>query len=251
MSSQLRGVLLDIDGTLLDSNDAHARAWIEAMAQHGHRLPYGQVRQAVGMGSDNLLPSTLGIEKDSPEGEAISKQHQEIFRARYQPHLKPFPGARELLERMRGAGLKLAVASSSHGPDVQRALEIIGIEDLTQAETSASDADRSKPDPDIVAAALRRLGLDAGQVLMLGDTPYDVQAAGKLGIGVVALRCGGFADQDLKGAIALYNDPADLLAHFAESPFASAYDGRPGTGPSRGQGIDKGARVETFGKENE
>jgi HAD superfamily hydrolase (TIGR01509 family) len=212
-----RAVLLDMDGTLLDSNDAHVRAWVDALREHGREVSEADIRPWVGMGGDNLLPAAVRISKQSPEGKAISERRGEIFNSRYFPHLRPFPQVRPLLERMRRDGLRLVVATSSPKEEVEKAIAVVGVKDLLEDATSGSDG-RSKPDPDVVQAALDRLKLTAGEVVMLGDTPYDIQAAGKVGIGVIAFRCGGFKDEDLQGAIALYDGAADLLARYDESP---------------------------------
>jgi HAD superfamily hydrolase (TIGR01509 family) len=213
-----RAVILDMDGTLLDSNAAHVHAWVEALRDHGREVSEKDIWPWVGMGGDNLLPAAVKISKQSPEGKAIAERRGEIFRSKYLPHLKPFPQVRPLLERMKADGLRLAVATSSPEDEVKKAIAIVGIGDLLEDATSASDAARSKPDPDVVQAALDRLKLKAGEVLMLGDTPYDIQAAGKVGIGVLAFRCGGFGDGDLKDALAIYDDAADLLARYDDSP---------------------------------
>ena len=206
--AQLRGVIIDLDGTLIASNDAHARAWVDALAEHGHRVPFNQVRPLMGMGGDNLLPTLIGIEKETPAGEAISKRRKAIFKERYLKMVAPTPGARALLERMRAAGLRLVLATSA-------------AEDELELVCCSSDAESSKPDPDIVRAALDRLGLRHDEVAMLGDAPYDIQAAGACGIATVALRTGGFSDTDLAGALAIYRDPADLLARYDQSPLAA------------------------------
>src|SRR5829696_4296497 len=113
MAKPVRGIILDIDGTLVDSNDAHARAWVEALAEHGIQVPFEKVRRLIGMGGDKLMPRVCGIREDSPEGKKISKRRKEIFRERYLPSLRPCRGARELLQRMHAGGLKLVVASSA------------------------------------------------------------------------------------------------------------------------------------------
>ena len=215
-----RAVILDMDGTLVDSNTAHVHAWVEALREGGHEVSEDDVWPLVGMGGDNLLPAAVGIEKDSEEGRKLSERRGEIFRQRYLPHLKPFPQVRPLLERMRRDGLRLMVASSSPQDELQRSLELAGVADLVEGASSGSDGGRSKPDPDVVQAALKKLGLAAGEAVMLGDTPYDVQAAAKVDVPVIALRCGGFRDEDLQGAIAVYDDAADLLARYDESPLA-------------------------------
>lgn len=223
--SHYRAVLLDMDGTLIDSNAAHVNAWVEALREHGHQVSEKDIWPLVGMGGDNLLPRAVGISKESEEGKKISERRGEIFKTRYVPGIQPFPGVRPLLERLREDGLRLVIATSSPGDELEKNLEIAGIADLLEDSTSASDAGRSKPDPDIVKAALDRLDLPAGEVVMLGDTPYDIEAAGKAGVKVVAFRCGGFRDDDLKGALAIYDGPADLLARYGESPLRTSESG--------------------------
>jgi HAD superfamily hydrolase (TIGR01509 family) len=217
-----RAVILDMDGTLIDSNAAHVHAWVEALCEGGYEVSEKDIWPLVGMGGDNLLPAAVGIDKESEEGKKISERRGEIFRERYLPHLKPFPQVRPLLERIRGDGMRLMVASSSPQDELQRSLDLAGVADLVEGASSGSDGGRSKPDPDVVRAALGKLGLAAGEVVMLGDTPYDVQAAAKVGVGVIAFRCGGFRDEDLAGALAIYDDAADLLARYGESPLAKS-----------------------------
>jgi HAD superfamily hydrolase (TIGR01509 family) len=218
---RVRGVILDVDGTLVDSNDAHARAWVEALAGHGLHVPVEKVRRLIGMGGDKLLPRvTGGITEDSPEGKEISRRREEIFKERYLPALRPTPGARELLQRMHDAGLKLVVASSAKEDELRALLRVCGADRVIEQKTSSDDADRSKPDPDIVRAALKEVGLPPAAVVMLGDTPYDVESAGRAGVRVIAVRCGGWGDADLAGAAAVFDDPADLLAHYDSSPLA-------------------------------
>ena len=216
----VRAVLLDVDGTLVDSNDAHARAWVAALAAHGHAVTFEDVRPLIGMGGDKLLPRVSGVAEDTADGRKISEDRGRIFQERYLPHLRPFPRARELAERMRDDGLALAVASSAKVDELKALLTIIGVEWLIPKTTSSDDAERSKPDPDIVHAALLKTGCDPAATLMLGDTPYDLEAARKLGIGTIALRCGGWREPNLRGALAIYEDPADLLAHYEQSPLA-------------------------------
>src|SRR6266481_3014471 len=181
--SNIRGVILDVDGTLVLSNDAHAEAWMEAMADFGYYVPYEKIRPLIGMGGDKVLPETVGLQKDSEDGIKISAKRKEIFQKKHVPTLRAAPGARELVEYMHVHGLKLAVASG-----------------LVEEEISSSDASRSKPDPDVMQVALQRFDLPANQVLTLGDTAYDIEAASKVGVGTIALRCGGWSDRELKGA---------------------------------------------------
>jgi HAD superfamily hydrolase (TIGR01509 family) len=218
--STLRGVILDVDGTLIDSNDAHARAWVAALAEHGYDIPFARVRPLIGMGGDKLMPEVGGPSEDSDEGQRISKRRAEIFKQRELPALRAFPQTRELLKHMRERGLKLVVASSAKKEELESLLKVAGATDVVEERTSSSDAENSKPDPDIVQVALDSAGLQPDQAIMLGDTPFDVEAARKAGVGTIALRCGGWHDHDLAGAIAVYRDPADLLAHYDSSPLS-------------------------------
>lgn len=213
-------VILDVDGTLIDSNDAHARAWVEVGAEFGHEIEFAHVRRLIGMGGDKVLPRITGLDEDSPEGERITERRGEIFRERHLPGLRPFPGTRALLERLRADGLRLVVASSASEEDLEPLLEKAGIADLVEERTSSDDADASKPEPDIVLAALRSAGVGPEEAVMLGDTPYDVEACGRAGVRIVALRCGGWDDRALEGAVAVFDDPADLLRSYGSSPFA-------------------------------
>ena len=217
----LKAVLLDIDGTLIDSNDAHARAWVGALAEHGYVVPFDKVRPLIGMGGDKMLPMLIGLDPESGEADRIGESRAERFAAE-RPSLRPTPGARELLELFRNSGLALVVATSAAAEEVQAILRQAGVADLIEVSASAGDAERSKPDPDIVQAALRKSGQTAAHCIMIGDTPYDVEAANRARVSCVALRCGGgWTDEDLRNASAIYDDPANLLAHFDASPFAA------------------------------
>jgi phosphoglycolate phosphatase-like HAD superfamily hydrolase len=214
----IQGVLLDVDGTLLDSNDAHAAAWQAALAQEGLAFDHSTLRRLVGMGSDHLLPS-LGLSEDAGPGKSAKKNKATIFQEKYLPGLRPQRGARSLVERMAADGIKRIVATSAGKDELVPLLRAAGIEDLIDTEATSSHAERSKPDPDIVQAAIDRSGMPAGALVMLGDTPYDVSASVRAGVKIIGLRCGGWADKELSGAIAIYDDPADLLARFDESVF--------------------------------
>lgn len=227
-TAPLRGVLLDIDGTLLDSNDAHAAAFTRAFAEHGLDIPFDHVRPLVGMGSDKLIPSLTGFEHDTRDGKAIVERKKGIFEERYLPDLNPTPGARALLERLLADGLTLVVATSAGGDEMNGLLERAGVADLIHDATSSGDVDNSKPDPDVIGAATKKSKLKPRDLIMLGDTPYDIEAAEKAGIRTLALRCGGWWDDDaLEGAMAIYDDPGDLLAHWPVIPIASRRPERP------------------------
>jgi HAD superfamily hydrolase (TIGR01509 family) len=216
-------VILDVDGTLIDSNAAHARAYVEAARELEIEMSFEKTLRAIGMGGDKLLPHVLGIEESSEEGKRLTQRKKAIFRDRYLPKLEPTPGARALLQRLRDDAVKLVVASSASEDELGPLLDRAGVHDLIQGKTSSDDAEESKPDPDIVEAALRDAGFPAERVVMLGDTPYDVEAATRAGVRIVAVRSGGWDDDALAGAIAVYDDPADLLAHYDDSPLGRAH----------------------------
>jgi HAD superfamily hydrolase (TIGR01509 family) len=222
ISIPIRGVILDVDGTLVDSNDQHAWAWQEALLEAGFDCDHNRVRSLVGMGSDNLLPELSGLEQNSPQSQRISRRHDEIFKTKYLRKLHAFPKVRELLLRMRQEGLKLAVGTSAKSGELDALLKIARIEDLIETQSSADDAANSKPDPDILCQALKKLDLGPEEVLMLGDTPYDVEAAQRAGLRTIALRCGGWEEPELQGALEVYQDAADLLANFQTSAFCRA-----------------------------
>jgi HAD superfamily hydrolase (TIGR01509 family) len=214
----LRGILLDVDGTLVASNDAHALSWVKTLSEAGFNVPFDVVWPMIGMGGDKVLPSIAGMESESPEGKRLSKRRWEIFQRDHLPHLRPTPGARALVERLKGDGLELIVATSAGGNELGVLLEAAGVADLIDGATSASDADDSKPDPDIVQAAVRKSGMQPDELLMIGDTPYDVQAAIGAHVELVALLCGGWTIEELSGAVAIYDDPADFLRWYREFP---------------------------------
>jgi HAD superfamily hydrolase (TIGR01509 family) len=218
--ARFRGVILDVDGTLVASNDAHAKAWMAAMAAHGFKIPFETVRKLIGMGGDKLMPTVIGVEEESPVGKKIAKRRKEVFLSEHLPNLFPTPGAEELLEHLKERGFKLAVASSATEEELSPLLRVCRADQFVQAKTSSDDAENSKPDPDIVLAALRQLGMTSKETVMLGDTPYDVQAAKKAGVQVIALRSGGRSDAELAGALAIYDHPAHLLHEFDRSPLA-------------------------------
>lgn len=213
----LRAVLLDIDGTLIDSNDAHAHAWVDVGREFGYEIEFDHVRWLIGMGGDKVLPEVTGLKEESTEGAKILQRRGEIFRQQYLPQLQAFDGARALLERMAADGRELVVASSASEEDLRALLDQAGIADLIDDSANSDDAGESKPAPDIVEAALRRAKVAPEEAIMLGDTPYDVGAAGRAGVPIVAFTCGGWEAEELRGAIAIYDGPADLLARYSSS----------------------------------
>ena len=220
MSEILKAVLFDVDGTLVDSNDAHATAWVRAFADHDITVDPIEVRRCIGMGGDKLMPRVSGIEEDSPQGTAIAERRGEIFTTEFLPALKPFRDADRLVAKVKQLGLRAVAASSAQEDELTKLLKIAGAESLMDAKTSSDDADQSKPAPDIIHAALQRAKALPAEAVMIGDTPYDVAAARKAGVRVVAFRCGGWIDPDLVGAIEVYDGPWDLLARLDRSVLA-------------------------------
>ncbi len=218
MPGQFKGILLDIDGTLVDSNDANARCWMEALQAHGVEVNYIKLREGIGMGGDNFLPQLANINAESEQGKAISETRSQILKSKYMPHLQGFPQVKELLTRLHDDGYQLVVATSAKPDEAEALLALTGARELIEQIATTEDAKNSKPDPDILHAALQKCGLSADAVVLLGDTPYDVEAAQKAGIRSIGVRSGGWTAPDLKGTLAVYNDPADLLAQYAQSP---------------------------------
>jgi HAD superfamily hydrolase (TIGR01509 family) len=216
----LKGVIFDIDGTLVDSNEAHARSWVDTLREIGIRVSFDVIWPMIGMGGDKLLPAAAGIESESDLGKQLSELRWGIFQRDYLLDLKPTRGARALVQRMKSDGLSLVVASSASGNELGALMQAAEVADLIDLRTSSSDAEDSKPDPDIVQAAVRKSGLEPDELIMLGDTPYDVQAAIGAHVKLVGLLCGGWSTLELSGATAIYSDPADLLEWYDASPFA-------------------------------
>lgn len=215
---KLQAVILDIDGTLTLSNDAHAQAWVESFAAYGYDVPFKKVRPLIGMGGDKVIPKMVsGLSDEAGDGKKIAQRRKELIINRFSPELSPTPGSRDLLLKMQQEGLRLIIATSATTEELSGLLKAAQVDDLLHQATTSSDAEASKPEPDIVEAALSKLQMEASQTVMLADTPYDIEAAGKCGVPVIAFRCGGFDDASLANAAAIYDHPADLLAHYDDS----------------------------------
>jgi HAD superfamily hydrolase (TIGR01509 family) len=212
-------VLLDIDGTLVDSNGAHACAWSDAFARYGRHHPPETIRPLIGKGGDKVLRELAALDDESGEGKNISEARAAIFKTRYLPTLKPTPGAAAFVAWLLKSGLEVVVATSAKQAELRALLAVCHGEELTRDAATSDDAERSKPDPDIVVAALARSRSSPQRAVMIGDTPYDIEAARRAGVATIALRCGGWDDAALHGAIAIYNDPRELLDRLDRSPF--------------------------------
>ena len=218
-----QAIIFDVDGTLVDSVDLHARSWVDALRDYGHEVSFDEARRQIGKGGDQLMPVFLSEQELAEKGEALNEHRSRVFKERYMPDVVAFPGVRDLFERLLADGKMIALASSAKQDELQRYEQAARIEGLVHVETSTDDAERSKPEPDIFEAALQRLGdLPPGSVVVVGDTPYDAEAAAKAGLRTVGLLCGGWSEEELKraGCVAVYRDPADLLAQYDASPLA-------------------------------
>ncbi len=216
-----KAVLCDLDGTLLDSNHFHAEAWQRTFAEFGIASSFDDMVKQIGKGGDQVIPCFVPKDRLEELEEPIKEFRKRLFHREYMDRIVPFSDARRLLERMRQQGLRIAVASSSAANDLEAFLLLLKIHDLVEENTTSDDAEQSKPSPDIFQASLKQLGLQPEEAMVLGDTPWDLEAAAKAGIPAVAVTCGGWKVEQLKaaGAIEVYRDPADLLRNFEHSPF--------------------------------
>ena len=217
----IKAVLCDIDGTLVDSNWLHAAAWRDAFEIAGVSLDLEQIRRQIGKGGDELVPVFVPWWKREILEEPLKRYQKIAFKAGYLDKVKPFPMVREFFLELKKRGIQTSLASSAEGEDLKTYRQIANIDDLIEENGSSSDANRSKPHPDIFQATLRKLGASPDDVLALGDTPYDAEAAGKARIRTVGVTTGGWSKSDLMaaGCIEVYDDVADLLHHFDESAF--------------------------------
>ncbi len=219
----LKAVIFDVDGTLVDSVDLHAQAWVDAFKEFGHDFKFDAVRSQIGKGGDQLMPVFLSREELDEKGDTLSERRGEILKETYLSKVKPFADVRALFERIRADGVRIVLASSAKADELETYKKIANIEGLTDAETSSDDAEESKPEPDIFEAAMARLGdVEPDEVVVIGDTPYDAEAAAKAGLRTIGVLCGGFSENSLRkaGCIAIYQGPTDLLAHYDSSPLA-------------------------------
>ncbi|MCU7727052.1 HAD family hydrolase [Actinoplanes sp. KI2] len=215
------GVLFDVDGTLVDTTYLHTVAWWEALRQLGADVPMARIHRAIGMGSDKLLDHLLGDARDRDQDEQASTAHDVLYGAWWE-RLRPLPGAAELLRAVAERGIAVVLASSAKEPELKQLRRVVGADDVIAAATSSSDAEESKPAPDILQAAIEQSGVDPGAAVFVGDSVWDVQAAARLSIPCIGLVCGGTSADELSeaGAVAVYDDPAALLAALDDSVIA-------------------------------
>ena len=218
----LKAVLLDIDGTLIDSNSFHAESWVRTLDHFGFPATFEQVVKQIGKGADFMLPEFVPQDRLPSLEKDISAFRKKLFHREYMDRIVPFADARLLLERMRERGLRISIATSSEKEDLQAFKLLLKIHDLVEEDATADDAEHAKPEPDIFQVALKSLGVEPSEALALGDTPWDVESARKAGVGTVAVQTGGWRREELEaaGAVAVYVDVADIVRNFDTSPFA-------------------------------
>jgi HAD superfamily hydrolase (TIGR01549 family) len=213
-----RAALLDVDGTLIDANYQHALAWYRAFRNHGIVLPVWRIHRHVGMGGDQLVPALVGEQVDEEKGDDIRDSRDELFQELIE-EVSPFEGARDLIADLKERSFTVVLASSSPQKEIDHYLDLLDARELADAWTTNDDVESTKPEPDLVRAALEKAGSD--DAVMVGDTPWDVEAARKGGIETVTVITGGFAEQELReaGAAAVYESVAELRRHLDEPPF--------------------------------
>ena len=219
----IKAVIFDLDGTLVDSNELHVQSWDETFRHFGKKIPLEALPKQIGKGGDQYLPVFLNEEELRTCGKEIEEFRSRLFKKEYLPKVKGFPKVRELVECIKNDGKRIALASSGGGEEMNLYKKLIGIEDLVDEEISGDDIEKTKPCPDIFEAALHRLdGCSPNDVIVVGDTPYDAQAAAKVKIRMIGVLCGGFSKNDLGqgNVVAIYRNPADLLAHYERCPIA-------------------------------
>ena len=214
----LDAMIFDLDGTLVDSNGAHVEAWQRALERCGYRVAADRIFDEIGKGGDNFVPALLGKDADEKNGEALRKaQPEEFGKIAKSRGLRVFPGARELLEDLKRRKIKTVLATSSNKKQLKLNEESSGFEvhKLVDAIVNADDIESSKPDPDLIAAAVQKLKMSPAQCAMVGDTPHDAEACKRGGVVCLGVTCGGHTPQTLRsaGARAVWRDPADLLAN--------------------------------------
>ena len=216
----LKAIFFDIDGTLVDSNQAHVMAWSEAFRDHGVPLPDAAIRAQIGKGADQLIPSLLPGADDATRQE-IAARHGELFRLRYLEHIRPFPHARDLIELLHTKGKNVIVTSSAERAEVDHYVELLKIKTMLMGGVTKDDVARSKPAGDIFAAALALVfPMAPSETVAIGDTPYDVESALRSNIKTIALRSGGFSSETLAeaGAAYVYASVKELFDRFDSSP---------------------------------
>ena len=218
-----QAAIFDLDGTLLDSVDLHAISWHEAFVKFGHEVSFEQARSQIGKGGDKLIPVFLSPEEQNDHGRELEEWRSQRFKNRYLPLIRPFSAVPNLLQRVREAGLRTAVASSAKRDELEQFLEIAGVARLIDEATSSEDVDESKPAPDVFEAVLKKLNIQGKDAVAIGGSPYDAEAAGKANMRTIGVLCGGFTKSSLRqaGCVEVYPGPAAMYCCFDKSFLAT------------------------------
>ncbi len=217
----VQGVIFDIDGTIIDSVDLHIESWKRAFQQFGKECSYELIRRQIGKGADEFLAVFFSTEELDRLAGDLENYRSELFKREYLPKAKAFPRVRELFERIKQDGRKIALASTAKAEEIEIYKEMARIDDLVDTVACSEEVKHSKPHRDICSTAVQKLGnIAPDRVIAVGDTRYDAEAAGKINVRTVGLLCGGGNREELNqaGCIAMYKDPADLLDHYDYSP---------------------------------
>ncbi len=216
-------VIFDVDGTLVDSVDLHASAWKDAFEEFGYKLPFATVRSQIGKGGDQILPVFLTEDEIDRIGQRLESRRSEIFKQRYLSSVKGFKNVRPLFDRLLADGKTIALGSSAKADELKHYKRLVEIGDLQLAAAAADNVYHSKPYPDIFQSALEQIGANPKKSIVVGDTPYDAEAAARAGIRAIGMLCGGWSETELRqaGCISVYADPSDLLARYHRSPFVN------------------------------
>jgi HAD superfamily hydrolase (TIGR01509 family) len=219
---KIKALLCDIDGTLVHSNWLHAAAWKDTFEVIDIHLDLEDISRQIGKGGDELIPVFVPWWRRPAVQKPLEAYRSFIFRTQYFPQVEPFPRVREFIVTVQRHSIDVALASSANQQDLNDYINITRIGDIIEATTSADDAKRTKPNPDIFTAALHKLGVSSKNAIALGDTPYDAEAAGKAGVSTIGVTTGGWSEPELleAGCIEVYKDVADLLDRFDTSILA-------------------------------
>jgi HAD superfamily hydrolase (TIGR01509 family) len=211
--------ILDIDGTLVDTNYQHALAWYRAFRQHDHRVPIWRIHRHIGMGGDKLVEALIGEEADREQGDDIRAAEGPLYLAMIE-EVEPLAGARGLIEDLKGQGHTVVLASSAKAKEVEHYLDLLDARELADDWTSSDDVEETKPAPDLVESALKKAGGEPSDAVMIGDTPWDIQAAEKAGLPTLAVMTGGFSEAELRdaGALEVFETLEDLRAGLSDTP---------------------------------
>jgi HAD superfamily hydrolase (TIGR01509 family) len=212
--------ILDIDGTLVDTNYHHAIAWFRAFRQNGIVLPVWRIHRHMGMGGDQMVAALTDESTESELGEDI-RAAEKVLYLELIHEVQTMEGSRELIERLKREGHAVVLASSAKQDEVDHYLDLLDARELVDAWTSSADVEATKPEPDLVESALQKAGSSDAQALMVGDTPWDVRAAERAGVKTLAVRTGGFGVDELReaGALDVFDSVAELCSRLDETPF--------------------------------